>query len=166
MKNEQNQEFKSTGVLALLGLVGFSAAIIATPWNRQMQDSRGETARQNAEVVGYQVVQIYREASKNTVSEDTSGGRLPASVSEEKAVLSAENLRSTGTMGTDPWGQPYRYRIIPETVASGKIRILVWSSGPNKKIETAALDDEAKPLDNQPLYQGDDLGVLLSVSHN
>ncbi|AFX99918.1 hypothetical protein [Bdellovibrio bacteriovorus] len=167
MKNEQKQEFKSSGVLALLGLVGFSTAIIATPWNRQIQDSKSETARQKAEVVGYQVVQIYREASKNTVSEDKAGGRLPASVSEDKSALNAENLRSTGTMGTDPWGQPYRYRILSGAAdAAGKIKILVWSSGPNQKIETASLDDEAKSLDTQPLYEGDDLGVLLSVSHN
>ncbi|MGE9745168.1 hypothetical protein [Bdellovibrio bacteriovorus] len=166
MKNEQKQEFKSSGVLALLGLVGFSTAIIATPWNRQIQDSKSETARQKAEVVGYQVVQIYREASKNTVSEDKAGGRLPASVSEDKSSLTAENLRSTGTMGTDPWGQPYRYRILSGADATGKIKILVWSSGPNQKVETASLDDEGKSLDSQPLYEGDDLGVLLSVSHN
>lgn len=165
MKNEQKQEFKSSGVLALLGLVGFSTAIIATPWNRQIQDSRSETARQKAEVVGYQVVQIYREAAKTTLSEDKGGGRLPASVSEDKG-LSPANLRSTGTMGTDPWGQPYRYRILSAAEQAGKIRILVWSSGPNQKIETAALDDEGKTLESQPLYLGDDLGVLLSVSHN
>lgn len=165
MKNEQKQEFKSSGVLALLGLVGFSTAIIATPWNRQIQDSRSENARQKAEVVGYQVVQIYREASKTQASGDKSSGRLPASVSEEHS-LSPENLRSTGTMGMDPWGQPYRYRILSTEAKTGKIRILVWSTGPNQKIETAFLDDEDKPLDNQPLYEGDDLGVLLSVSHN
>lgn len=165
MKNEQKQEFKSSGVLALLGLVGFSTAIIATPWNRQVQDARTEKARQKAEVVGYQVVQIYREAAKTQKVGEQASGRLPASLSEE-AGLSPENLRSTGTMGTDPWGQPYRYRILSTEAKTGKIRILVWSTGPNQRIETASLDDEDKPLDNQPLYEGDDIGVLLSVSHN
>lgn len=162
MKNEQNQEFKSSGLLAILGLVGFSTAIIATPWNRQIQDSRLEAARQKAEVVGYQVVQIYREASKIKPQEGSSS-RIPASVAETDGSDIIENLRATGTMSTDPWGQPYRYRILSEDKA-GKIRILVWSTGPNLKIETADLDNEDKKLTEQPVYQGDDLGVLLSVS--
>lgn len=165
MKNEKKQEFKSFGVLTLLGLVGFSTAIIATPWNRETGDSRTENARQKAEVVGYQVVQLYREASKIQVSPGKPGERQPASVSGEH-TLSPENLRSTGTMGMDPWGQPYHYRILSAPKVEGKIRILVWSAGPNKKVDTAHLEDEAKPLDPHPQYKGDDLGVLLSVSHN
>ncbi|WP_415061262.1 hypothetical protein [Bdellovibrio sp.] len=158
MKNEEKQEFKSSGVLALLGLVGFSAAIIATPWNRQMQDSRAEIALQKAEVVGYQVVQIYREAAKNSHT----SGRNPASVEE---ASTAENLRSTGLMGTDPWGMPFRYRILSSDKA-GHVRILVWSSGPNKKAETVALDNEEVAVTAQPVYSGDDVGVLLSVTQN
>lgn len=164
MKNEEKQEFKSSGVLALLGLVGFSTAIIATPWNRQIQDSRIETARQKAEVVGYQVVQIYREASKPVLPSNKGSGRIPASVAESKS-LSAERLRSTGTMGLDPWGQPYHYRILSAD-QSGKVRILVWSGGPNKKIETADLDNEEAALKEQPVYSGDDMGVLLSMAQN
>lgn len=162
MKNEEKQEFKSSGVLALLGLVGFSAAIIATPWNRQMQDSRVEVALQKAEVVGYQVVQIYREAAKNSHTSDSPSGRIPASVGEASV---AENLRSTGLMGTDPWGVPFRYRILSSDKA-GHVRILVWSSGPNKKAETIALDNEEVAVTEQPVYSGDDVGVLLSVTQN
>ncbi|MEK2643861.1 hypothetical protein [Bdellovibrio sp. BCCA] len=164
MKNEEKQEFKSSGVLALLGLVGFSTAIIATPWNRQMQDSRIETARQKAEVVGYQVVQIYREASKSHLHSNKVTGRNPASVEESKGI-NPENLRSTGTMGIDPWGQPYHYRIL-STDSLGRVRILVWSAGPNQKIETADLDNEDAAVKEQPVYSGDDMGVLLSMAQN
>ncbi len=165
MKDEQKQEFKSSGVLTLLGLVGFSMALIATPWNRETHDSRGENVRQKAEVVGYQVVQLYREALKIQVSSGKSGERQPASVSGEQA-LSPENLRSTGTMGLDPWGQPFHFRILSASQQEGKIRILVWSAGPNKRVDTAYLEDETKSLDSQPTYKGDDVGVLLSVSQN
>ncbi|KHD88470.1 MAG: hypothetical protein OM95_08100 [Bdellovibrio sp. ArHS] len=164
MKNEQKQEFKSSGVLALLGLVGFSTAIIATPWNRQIQDSRTELARQKAEVVGYQVIQIYREAAKTTANSHAKSSRIPASVAQETA-LSPENIRSTGTMGLDPWGQPYKYRILSGHQA-GKIRIVVWSSGPNQKVDTANLENEEIALKEQPVYSGDDVGVLLSMSQN
>lgn len=163
MKNEQIQEVRSSGMLLIMGLVIFSLAIIATPWNRQFQDSRVETALHKAEVVGYQVVQIYREASKSP-SEIESKSRGPASASPAGSEFPA-NLRSTGTMGTDPWGAPFRYRILSAD-SVGNVRILVWSSGPNQKVETAMLDDEDTVISGQPTYAGDDIGVLLSMTHH
>jgi type II secretory pathway pseudopilin PulG len=163
MENEQNQEVRSSGMFLILGLVGVSLAIIATPWNRQFQDSKVETALHKAEVVGYQVVQIYREASKSSMPNDKSN-RTPASVSPEESAFPAD-LRSTGTMGTDPWGSPFHYRILSAD-KSGNVRILVWSSGPNQKAETAQLEDEEAVISGQPSYAGDDIGVLLSMTHN
>lgn len=163
MNNEKKQEFKSSGVLTLLGLVGFSASIIASPWNHSAQDTDVQAALQKAEVVGYQVVQIYREAAKNTAdSRVPAGGRMPASVAPTAAL---DGMRTTGTMGSDPWGHPYHYRVL-STDQSKNIRILVWSSGPNGKIETADLDNEDKKLTAQPTYEGDDVGVVLSMSQN
>lgn len=159
MKKEQIQEVRSSGVILILGLVVLSLAIIATPWNRQFQDSRVETALHKAEVVGYQVVQIYREAAKTS---DNNKDRAPASISPETAIPA--NIRSTGTMGLDPWGAPFRYRILSADPA-GNVKILVWSSGPNQKVETATLDDEEVAVIEQPIYGGDDIGVLLSMTH-
>lgn len=160
MKNEQIQEVKSSGVILILGLVVLSMIIIATPWNRQFQDSRIETALHKAEVVGYQVVQIYREAAKTSDNKD----RAPASVTSSSGSAIPANIRSTGTMGLDPWGAPFRYRILSADPA-GNVKILVWSSGPNQKVETAALDDEDVAIAGQPSYGGDDIGVLLSMTH-
>ena len=160
MKNEEKQHFRSSGVLTLFGLLGLSAGIVATPWNKAMQDVGVDECRQKAEVVGYQVAQIFREASRNKENKHLSEGREPASL----GPVGLENTRTTGTMGFDPWGQPYRYRILASD--SSQVRILVWSSGPNLKIETADLDDETKPLTKQPSYSGDDIGVVLSVSQN
>lgn len=163
MKNEQKQELRSTGVLALLGLIGFSMAFIATPWNRQMTDTRNQAALQKAEVVGYQVVQLYREAARAAMlapSNKEGSQRLPAS-----AAPLEEYIRTTGTMGQDPWGQPYHYRIL-SALPEGKIKILVWSKGPNQKVETAHLDDEGAKITGQPIYAGDDVGVLLSMNQN
>lgn len=161
MKNEEKQHFKSSGVLTLLGLLGLSAGIVATPWNKALQDVGVDECRQKAEVVGYQVAQIFREASRNKLHKSVSGGREPASIADSAGL---ENTRTTGTMGTDPWGQPYRYRILASD--SSQIRILVWSAGPNMKPETADLDDENKIITKQPTYAGDDIGVILSVSQN
>lgn len=160
MKNEQNQEFKSTSVLLLIGLLALTLVIIAIPWNQQIRDNGVQAALHKAEVVGYQVVQIYREALVSN-STDEASTRLPASV--ESARLS-DSIRTTGTMGLDPWGSAYHYRILSAD-PTGNVRILVWSSGPNKKVETKYLTDEESLLETQPVYDGDDLGVLLSMTH-
>lgn len=162
MNSDKKQEFKSSGVITLLGLVGFSAVIISAPWNRSYQDTEVDAAMHKAEIVGYQVVQIYREAAKNSALSSSSSSRNPASASPENNL---ESLRTTGTMGTDPWGQPYHYRIL-SAEKNKAMRILVWSAGPNKKIETADLDNETKQVVGQPSYSGDDVGVVLSMNQN
>lgn len=159
MKNKEKQQFRSSGVLTMLGLLGLSGAIIATPWNRSLQDSKSDECRQKAEVVGYQVAQIFREASKARVQKDSVDTRGPASV----APMGLESQRSTGSMGLDPWGQPYKYRILSSTPTH--VRIVVWSSGPNKTAETLELDDEGTNLANRIAYVGDDTGIVLNVSH-
>jgi len=158
MKYEIKQDFSSSSVLSLFGLVTLSLVIISMPWNRQSQDPQAIQALQKAEVVGYQVVQIYREAAK---AESASGSRSPASVD---STVPLSQLRTTGTMGMDPWGMPYHYRILSSE--KQKIRILVWSSGPNKRVESTSLDNENQPVPRTPNYSGDDVGLILTVSQN
>jgi hypothetical protein len=159
MKNKENQEFRSSSILTMLGLMGLSAVLIATPWNRPWHDSEVDLALKQAEIVGYQVVQIYREAAKppSYMLASTKGeGRLPASTGSDE-------IRRTGTMGTDPWGQPYHYRLLSNLDAK-KIKILVWTAGPNKKVESPDLDNEDKSLPSVPKYGGDDIGIVMTVS--
>lgn len=161
MNHKEIRTFRSASLLSFLGLVLLAGAVVATPWNRQFQDSRTQAARQKAEVVGYQVAQLYREASLLPSKSGGAEGRNPASA-KDLPLNSLENLRSTGTMGMDPWGESYRYRIL-SSPQSNFVKVLVWSAGPNKRVETSHLDDETKPLVGQPIYSGDDVGVLLSV---
>ncbi|MGZ3774455.1 MAG: hypothetical protein ACXVCY_12950 [Pseudobdellovibrionaceae bacterium] len=162
MKNNKKQEFSSSNILTLLGLVLLSALMIIAPWNLQTRDSKVQAARQKAEVVGYQVVQIYRESIKVSMQHGKSYNRGPASA---QGPGHSQSIRKTGTMGLDPWGQPYHYRLIPSDKA-GALRILVLSAGPNKKIETVEFNNEEAGLTGQPNYLGDDIGVVLSVSQN
>jgi hypothetical protein len=157
-KSKEKQNLKSSSLLALFCLVGFALSIIATPWNRDSAHSQSEKALQRAEIVGYQLVQLYREASKNThdFSKKTRG---PASTGLEIA-----DLRTIGTMGLDDWGQPYRYRIL--STDQNKLRVLVWSSGPDGSVQTAELENEDAKLSAQPSFAGDDLGVMMSMSVN
>ncbi len=159
MNIKEKQQVRSSGLLTMMGLVALSLGIISVPWNKSFQTSQSDECRQKAEVVGYQVAQIFREASKNNLQKDKIGVRGPASVGGD----SLAEARSTGTMGLDPWGQPYRYRIL--SADPTHVRILVWSAGPNAKVETAELDDESYSLPTRIAYAGDDTGIVLNVSH-
>lgn len=158
MKITKNQELKSSSMLLLFGLVIGCGAIIATPWNRTMNEDRSERALHRAEIVGYQIVQLYRESNKD-VNPASTHSRGPASVAPETV-----DLRKVGTMGSDPWGQAFHYRIL--STEQSKLRILVWSLGPNQIGETVALDDEDAKIEAQPHFSGDDMGVVMNIPIN
>lgn len=158
MKNEQNQTLKSSSMLMLFGLVSISLLIISTPWNRAVTDNKTEKTMQRAEIVGYQLVQLYREASKS-MHGNVKSARGPAST-----AIDISDLRTTGTMGLDDWGQPFRYRIL--STDQNKLRVLIWSSGPDKKVQTAELENEEVLLPVQPSFIGDDIGVVMAMSVN
>ncbi len=159
MKVSENQELKSSNILVMLGLLGLCLSIISTPWNRGITDPNSTKALQRAEIVGYQLVQLYREAAKVDSTTALKASRGPASVSSE-----VPELRTIGTMGLDPWGQPFHYRIL--SADQNKLRVLVWSSGPNQSVESNELVDEDFKLSTQPTFSGDDIGVVMMMSVN
>jgi hypothetical protein len=164
MKPSQNQDVRSTNLLSSFGLLIFSLMIVTAPLNRHFKDARLETAMRQAEVVGYQVAQIYREAIRGESRLLQPSKRVVASVDDE-SNNTLENIRRIGTMGSDPWGQPFHYKIMNADRSLG-VKVVVWSSGPNMKIETAELQTEGFEIVNQPIYSGDDLGVVINMAHN
>ncbi len=162
MKSELNQELKSFGVLTVLGLIGFSAMVIAAPWKHFETSSENHLMRQRAEIIGYQVAQIRHDKAEKvkTGTDLQNSRRLPSSI-----TLKSEELGRVGKMGTDPWDQPYHYRILsPENAKT--IEVLVWSTGPNQRSDSSDLDDESMLPSKKPKYGGDDDGVLLKVNEN
>lgn len=154
MKINKNHELKSSSLLVLLGSVVGSLVIIATPWNRSMNEGKSEKTLHRAEIVGYQIVELYREAAK--AQNNPSPKRGPASI-----LPAAGDLRKTGTMGQDPWGQAYHYRIL--STDQNKLRILVWSIGPNQNVDSGVLDDEDAQIEAQPRFAGDDMGIVMMI---
>lgn len=140
----------------MFGLVGLCLGIIIVPWNRSFSEKNSEKALQRAEIVGYQLVELYREASKEP-QRLSNEARTPASLQAD-----AFEVRTTGFMGQDPWGQPYHYRIL--AVDQKKLRVLVWSSGPDSIVQTAELEKEDVNIQEQPIFLGDDVGVVLTMS--
>jgi hypothetical protein len=162
MKSELNQELKSFGVLTVLGLIGFSAMVIAAPWKHFETSSENHLMRQRAEIIGYQVAQIRRDkAEKVKIGAGLQhSSRLPSSIS-----VKGDELSRFGKMGSDPWDQPFHYRILsPESTKT--IEVLVWSTGPNQRSDSSDLDDESILPSKKPKYGGDDDGVLIKVYEN
>lgn len=151
-------------------MLGVCLVIVLFPWNYNFKEAGNLRALQGAEVVGYQVVQLYQEAMKVRVAQQlptqptsSSFSRVPASVKSQN-TLDLSSIRVTGTMGQDPWGRAYHYRFI--NLDQKNVQILVWSTGPNGSVETPELDDgEDYTLNHVPAYRGDDLGIVISAAH-
>lgn len=156
MKTQSSQRLSYKNIIFMSSLAGLLGFMAIPSWTRQRDEDRVLNAKRHAEVLGYQVAEIYREAARNTHSEAGSG-RGPASVAP--ADGDALNFRDAGSIGNDPWGQPYRYKIL--STVGDQMKVQIWSAGPNKIFET-----EDKPGVAAESYTGDDVGVVLSVNHH
>jgi type II secretory pathway pseudopilin PulG len=155
MKTEAKQSisYKSFILAAsLLGLLGFMAI---PSWTRQLDEERIVGARRHAEVLGYQVFEIYNESGRSSAASEVLNSRSPASMRTTGG--DSMNFREAGSIGIDPWGQPYRYKIL--SAAKDQLKVQIWSAGPNKAFETE--DESGVGADS---YTGDDVGVILSLN--
>lgn len=150
----KNQDLKSSSLFVVIGLFILCSAIVTRPWSRNSDVRTSVIAVQKAEVVGYQIAELYRGTAAGGGGKNSDRG--PASIKSEPI-----EIRETGTVGKDPWGGAYHYRLFD--AAESQIKIVVWSLGPNQKVDTLELDNEEKKLAGQPIYQGDDLGVVLTI---
>lgn len=158
MKIKENQKLSYKSAVFMSSLVGLLGFMAVPSWTKQRDEDRVVSAKRHAEVLGYQVFEIYREAARNTHPEVTNS-RAPASVGPAEAA--PMNFRDAGSIGNDPWGQPYRYKILSANLQSADepMKVQIWSAGPNKLFET---DD--KPGSAAESYIGDDVGLVLSMN--
>lgn len=159
MKNSENQVVRTSGAIVSVFLIVLCAAAVTAAWSRGSDSRDQERAIKKAEVVGYQIAQLFRESAEGELSSLPTSSRGPASASPEQL----EDFRKVGTMSLDPWGHPYNYRILSAD-PKGILKILVWSAGPNGIVETSELKDEELSLKlEQPSFIGDDLGITLKL---
>lgn len=105
-----------------------------------------EKAMRRAEGLAYQLMDIHKASQKDS--------RAPASSSNE------------GQIGSDPWGQPYRYRVLNHAAKSADKKaqdysLVVWSGGPNKKADTKEENLDSDRDDFSAQFEGDDVGVVV-----
>jgi hypothetical protein len=155
MKNKENQKLSYPYWILGLGFLAVLGFLSMPSWTRQSEEDRVLNAKRHAEVLGYQVFEIYREAAHNSIPAELIGSRSPASMRAIGGDVSG--MRESGSIGADPWGQPYRYKILSS--ASEQLKVQIWSAGPNKKFETGDVPGVAADS-----YTGDDVGIILSMS--
>ncbi|MBK9322189.1 MAG: hypothetical protein IPM97_04390 [Bdellovibrionaceae bacterium] len=155
MKNDENQTLSKRYFAMGLGIFAILGFFSIPTWTRQRKEEMEVSAKRQAEVLGYQVFEIYSDAARNASVLDLVGSRSPASLKAIDGDIS--NLRESGSIGSDPWGQPYRYKIL--SAALDQLRVQIWSAGPNKTFETS--DRPGIPADS---YDGDDVGLVLSLN--
>jgi type II secretory pathway pseudopilin PulG len=157
MKAQENQKLNYKSLIFMLSLAGLLCSIGIPSLSRQRDEGRLINAKRQAEVLGYQVFEIYREASHTaSISTEIVNSRSPASMRTNGG--DTMNFRDAGSIGNDPWGQPYRYKILS---ASGEqLKVQIWSAGPNKAFETK--DEPGSAADS---YVGDDVGIVLALNN-
>jgi len=136
MNNEEKQVFTDKSWIFPLICLSLLVVLAVLPVGRSSPEEKVVRARAKAEVLAYQVAQLYKESL--VVSEDfTTSGRGPASVRVPIATL-ATATPAEGLMGQDPWGQAYRYRILPRD--DGKLSVEMRSLGPSRGAQESGDD--------------------------
>ncbi len=121
--NDEKQVVKTSAWLSLLALT-LALAFIILPILSGSSEQSAEKSIIKAQSVGYQAATIEQRKSLENEKDSTSasatlGQRGPASISDDVA---------SGTLGQDPWGQPFHYKIRLE----GNQKVVdVWSEGEN-----------------------------------
>lgn len=116
MNHKENQYVGSSKWLLLIGLVVLVLMLVVAPVGQHGSEAQIVRAKQNAEVLGLQLVQALGHNSQS------SGSRSPASAED------GQTFKGEGYIGLDPWGQPYKYNVLKTD--QGIARVVITSDGP------------------------------------
>lgn len=120
MKSDETQYVKSYNWMLVIGLLALVMLLVFTPAGRHGDESLVLRAKQQAEVLGLQLVQNYTQ---------NKGSRVPASsTSDLESASENDGFKGDGLIGLDPWGRPYRYNIL--ATDRGIARVVITSDGP------------------------------------
>ncbi len=129
--SKENQAFKSFDVLAIIFLSVLGLFFYSFPFNHQNEEQTAKSAKNKAEVLGYQIAQIYKDQVLNS---NMTNSRGPASTKEE--------FKKEGFIGSDQNGKPFRYKILEE--GNKQLKVIVTNK---EEFE------DGGPTDSRPNYE-------------
>lgn len=146
---KSNQAFTSFDTLTIIGSIVILGLIIGPILNHRVDTEYGALALQQAQE-WTQKIPVNEKLSEKDFK--ASGGRLPASAGDAEA-----------TVGTDPWGRPYKFHYIRNAYGQ-PLYIAVWSAGPDARPDTKESDlvigkDGALAVQ----FSGDDVGFVRAL---
>ncbi len=145
---EEKQGFTTFDTFSVVGLVVGVGMLVFSIVSSAMTSQNSVKAQVETQRLALQILGGGLQYS----SANSTSMRGPANISD--------GLDGKGRLGLDPWGKPYYFRVYSDS--NGKKAVVVYSSGPDEKLET----DEAKftvSADGQLLnavFLGDDIGTV------
>src|SRR5688572_8252109 len=105
---EKFQALKTSGIIGMLSLMLVIGALVFWPWRLDTRSAELVRAKQKAEIVAYQIIQIYKEAQTDFGPVQPVAQKRGLASIKTKPNLPAGGLlkefKNNGTMGVDPWG--------------------------------------------------------------
>lgn len=148
--------------LLIVFIVGSGIAIVQ---HKSTQDPK-DLALRMAENISSQLLNLDRKKFHTGVDNASKNQRRPSGESEAQQ---AYRLGSEGTIGHDPWGQPFQYRFV-EGEKGQWSHLIVWSAGPDSRLEKAISEWSTRELvgfrsGQQQVHMGDDVGLVIALSN-
>jgi hypothetical protein len=148
-QSQQKRYFGTLDLIMLVVLCGTVSSVVGASVAGLLHDDRPVRARQSAQSLASQIRQQHEVALQGAAS----NGRSPASVREAQVPPLTD-----GQLGKDPWGRPYFYTVLG-TVGDSNATIVVWSEGPNGKLDSK-IDDLSESNVMKFRFKGDDVGIV------
>jgi hypothetical protein len=140
-----NRRFGTTDLAIVMGLWSAMAVLLGGVLSELASDVETPLAKAQSEAYALQLAEKLKAEPQ---TDPTNGGRAPASAIGDPALRS-------GSLGKDPWGQAYQYKIVPAGV-------VVWSVGKNSSndsVEAISALDGGQPVRDFH-FNGDDVGFV------
>jgi hypothetical protein len=145
-KNQQ-QLFKTTDIVSIyLALIFAFIVSIKLSWGSFVPEY-SMVVKKEAIVNAYQILELEYRHPENVNFFGTK------KIKEKREIASIGGFERRNIIGKDPWDDHFFYEI--KRLSNTKMQIIVWSSGPDKKNNSA---------DTIPNFSGDDIGESLVVN--
>lgn len=149
-KTHKKQGFTSLDTILCLSAILALAVLIVPIFAKHSSSQAQASVIAKAQKLSYEIlkeVQLAQQAANNI-------GKRQIASSEDKSIS------MEGIIGTDPWGNPFHYRVL-KNLYGQPTHLVVWSRGSNSRQDTSEYEFESQK--GEVHFSGDDLGYILEI---
>ncbi len=150
---ESNQGFSTFDTITIILSVVVISIIVVPILNRRVDSQYVEIAKRQAQEWSQKITSVEK------LSEDSKKDSSGRNLASDPAAASV----GMGSVGADPWGQPFNYQYVKNSIGQ-PVYVVVWSSGPNTRSETENSKMAVSPEGFLSVnFEGDDVGFVKAV---